>query len=230
MARTDHVADLPTLERIIRLLYHGKNVYQPLYNFPHALAEPPLRRCEDRCQVIERELEGEVAGLGILDVGCSLGYNCLYFVDRGAVAHGIDADVRNVEICRAIHPYTGGDATFTHARFDRAFVEAIRPGRYDVAFMFSIMHHLVEEEGLEGLQAMLAVLLAKVPMLFVELATRAEPPPVGYAWKVPEDPLEIFAAAGALDIKLVCHFSTHVASLPRPFYRVVNRRLSPPPR
>lgn len=222
MSQTDDVSVASVQQRVNDLLLHGKNVYQPLYNYPYPSSIAPLRPCRDRCEAIEAEIGKEIHGRRILDVGCSLGYNTLYFVERGAVGYGIDSDERNIRICREIQNYTRGEATFRHTSLNRELVDSIRPGQYDYAFLFSILHHVIETHGLVYVQEMLSILVDKVPVLFVELALRVEVPPPGYSWNacLPDDELGIFDACAKLDIKLVGCFPTHVGPVERPLYRV----------
>lgn len=209
--------------RIEQLLRQGKNVYQPLYNYPFQQGIPPLRACDDRCAAVLAELGPDVAGRRLLDVGCSLGFNTLYFVDRGMVGHGVDILERNVALCREVQRYTQGEAAFRQAEFGQELVEGIAPGDYDVAFFFSILHHIVETHGLGHVQDLMRAVLSKIPVLFVELALRSETPPLGYTWDahLPEDELAIFATCAAPKISLVGRFPTHVGPVTRPLYRVV---------
>ena len=208
--------------RVDTLLVQGKNVYQPLYNYPFEPAIGPLRPCEDRCRAVEAAMDGRVTGRRLWDAGCSLGYNTLYFVDRGMVGRGSDIDPRNVSLCQEIQRYTPGEATFVQEELSAETVAQIASGEYDYAFFFSLLHHIVQNKGLDYVQAMMRDLTERIPVLFVELALKSETPPPGYTWDayLPEDELEIFATCGALDIQLVGHFATHVGPVERPLYRV----------
>ena len=211
--------------RIDALLRQGKNVYQPLYNYPYRQKIAPLRLCSDRCEAVRDALPADIAGLRLLDVGCSLGFNTLYFADRGMVGHGIDVLARNVALCREMQAFTQGTHQFWQASFDQPFVEGLADDAYDVAFLFSVLHHIVEAHGLAYVQTLLQTLLTRVPVLFVELAQRVETPPPGYTWDMhqPEDALTLFALCPDVEITLVGHFPTHVGPVNRPLYRVSTR-------
>ena len=215
-------ADKALRDRVDKLLAQGKNVYQPLYNYPFKQAIRPLRACEDRCRAVEAAMDGDIRGRRLWDAGCSLGYNTLYFVDRGMVGHGTDIDPRNVSLCREIQRFTPGEATFEQAELTPEAVAEIAPGDFDYAFFFSLLHHIVQSKGLDHVQAMMRALTERIPVLFVELALRSETPLPGYDWEghLPDDELTLFTTCDKLDITLVGRFPTHVCPVPRPLYRV----------
>lgn len=213
-------------QRIETLLRQGKNVYQPLYNYPYPQSIAPLRPCADRCRAVEASMAGAVEGKRLWDIGCSLGFNTLYFVDRGMVGHGLDLDPRNVAICREIRRWTKGEASFAEGELTREAVEAALPGSYDYAFLFSMLHHVIEARGLDYVQGVMRALTDRVPVLYVELALRSEVPPPGYDWDrhLPEDELAIFAGCEGLHVDLIGRFPTHVGPVDRPIYRVAQGR------
>jgi SAM-dependent methyltransferase len=210
--------------RVEDLLHKGKNVYQPLYNYPFNQSIAALRPCADRCLAVEAAMQGAISGRRLFDIGCSLGFNTLYFADRGAIGHGIDIEPRNVALCREIQRYTPGQTAFWQAEIDLAFVAALMPGHYDYAFAFSVLHHVIEARGLDYVQDLMAALLSRVPVVFVELALREETPPPGYTWDahLPDDPLAILSKAGPVTVDLVGHFATHVGPVDRPLYRIAS--------
>ena len=69
---------------------------------------------------------GAVAGRRLWDMGCSLGYNTFWFVDRGMTGTGIDIDPRNIALCREISRWTPGEARFAQGELTREMVEAVR--------------------------------------------------------------------------------------------------------
>lgn len=217
--------ELAHRQRIDALLRQGKNVYQPLYNYPHEPAIAPLRPCADRCRAVEISMGGAIPGRRLWDVGCSLGYNTLYFVDRGMVGHGIDIDARNVAICREISRWTEGEARFTQGELGHETVAAIAPDSYDYAFFFSMLHHVTEARGLPYVQALMRAVTERIPVLYVELALGAETPPPGYAWArhLPEGELSIFATCDEMSFDLIGRFPTHIGPVTRPLYRVSKR-------
>ncbi|MBD9527584.1 MULTISPECIES: class I SAM-dependent methyltransferase [Paracoccus] len=211
-----------TRDRIEALLVQGKNVYQPLYNAPFAPSIAPLRPCDDRCRAVEASMGDRIAGRKLWDVGCSLGYNTLYFVERGMIGHGIDIDPRNVAICNEIAGWTRGEARFSLGALTPETVETIAPGEYDYAFFFSVLHHIIEVRGLAAMQDMMREITSRIPTIYVELALRREIPPPGYTWDrhLPEDELAIFSTCSGLDITPIGRFDTHVGPMQRPLYRV----------
>ena len=164
-------------------------------------------------------------GNRLWDAGCSLGFNTLYFVERGMVGFGTDIDPRNIAICREIARFTPGAARFEQQELGHGSVDDIAPGDFDCAFFFSILHHIIERHGLAHVQAMMAAILTRIPVIYVELALAHEVSPPGYGWEshLPEDALSIFATCGDPDISLVGRFPTHVCAVDRPLYRVARK-------
>ncbi len=218
--------DLAHRQRVDALLRQGKNVYQPLYNFPYPQAIAALRPCADRCRAVEASMGGAVAGRRLWDMGCSLGYNTFWFVDRGMTGTGIDIDPRNIALCREISRWTAGEARFEQGELTREMVEAMIPGSHDYGFLFSMLHHVIEARGLAYVQALMQALTARIPVLYVELALGSETPPPGYDWArhLPGDELAIFATCEGLSFELIGHFPTHVGPVTRPIYRVTRGR------
>jgi len=215
-------SDAAVQKRVEALLVAGKNVYQPLYNYPFEQSIAALRPCEDRCATVAAAMGPARAGKRLLDVGCSLGFNTLYFAERGMVAHGIDVLERNVALCQEIQRYTPGTHRFWQAEFDQSFVSALAPDSYDCVFVFSVLHHIVEAQGVAFVQELLRSLFERVPVVFAELALRQETPPPGYGWDVhqPENELDLFALVPGAKITLLGHFDTHVGPVKRPLYQV----------
>lgn len=211
--------------RIDDLLQSGRTVYQPLYNYPHPQSIAPLRGCADRCAAVWASMGPGAAGWRLWDAGCSLGYNTLYFVDRGLSGVGTDIDPRNIAICREIAPFTPGHSRFAQEALTCEAVAAIAPGSFDCAFFFSLLHHLIEAHGLAYVQDLMAAVLQRIPVIYAELALAEEISPPGYGWEahLPEDPLSIFALCADLRIELIGHFPTHVCPVDRPLYRVARQ-------
>jgi len=222
---TDMAVDPGQEKRIAKLLAQGKNVYQPLYNYPLDQPVAPLRDCADRCAAVAAALGPGLDGLRLWDAGCSLGYNTLYFVARGMTGLGTDIDARNIAICNEIKRFTPGSATFRQEELTLDAVRDLPEGSFDTAFFFSILHHLIEVRGLSHVQQMMQALLERIPVLFVELALRTETPPPGYDWArhLPADELEILATCPRHEVTLLGRFETHVCEVPRPLYRISRR-------
>ncbi|MCJ8325317.1 MAG: class I SAM-dependent methyltransferase [Rhizobiales bacterium] len=213
-------------KEILDLLAVGPHIYQPLYNYPYDVPKP-LRGCEDRCKAVATAL-GQLNGLNILDIGCSFGYNSLYFAERGARVTGIDFSERNIKICQGIQEHTNGDIAFHMAKFDFQYIVAIQPGAVDVVFIFNVLHHVMEQEGLEAVQGMMANLVANVSEIYVELALANENPidkyQVCFTQSLPENELDFFATCVDVTIDLIGYFPSHVSEILRPIYRVKSNR------
>ena len=148
-----------------------------------------------------------------------------YFADRGNKVDGIDQSLLYVWISNLVSKINYLDAEFSLQTFDSQYIKDM-PAKYHGAFLLSVLHHVVNRYGLEQTKVMVADLMTKVPILFVELALPEED--VTYKWKdkLPADPLEIFEKAPAHDIKLLGYFPTHLSNVKRPLYMITRKELS----
>jgi O-antigen chain-terminating methyltransferase len=211
-------APVPATPDLIMQCYSRVEFYQPLYGITGL--DQPLRPCRDRALAIEAALAPLGKSFSLIDFGSSLGYFPFFFADRGATALGLDINPENTEMAQACQRLTGIHATFATAPLDQDLVRAIRPGKFDVALILSVLHHLNLRLGLDYVQQLLAELLARVPVLVLELAHRDEE--VNYAWRgaLPEDPLAVLAACGPVRATLLGHFRSHLSASSRPLYHV----------
>jgi len=208
------VAATPVLERCLNQV----EPYQPLYGI--AGFEAPLRECRDRAIAIEAALVPLGTGFRLIDFGSSLGYFPFYFADRGALATGFDIRPENTAVALATQQLNGLAANFRTAALDLDTVATLAPGDYDVALCLSVLHHLTHRLGLEYVTVLVAELLARIPMLVLELAHRDEA--VRFAWResLPEDPLAILSRCPAATVRLLGEFPSHLSGAVRPMYLV----------
>ena len=156
----------------------------------------------------------------LVDFGSSLGYFPFFFADRGAQTTGVDINPENTAVALATQRVNGLSATFKTAPLDLNTVSAISPGEFDVALALSVLHHITLRRGIEYVTQLVAELLARIPILIVELAHRDED--VNFAWResLPEDPLEIFSACPDIQVHRLGDFSSHLSLSVRPMYLI----------
>jgi O-antigen chain-terminating bifunctional methyltransferase/kinase len=209
--------------------------YQPLYNI--TLPEGPgikydikrLNSSKERADVVLRYLgqNATLKSLNMLDIGSSLGYMDMYFGERGHKTFGIDASKDNVEVAKLLAELNQlPNVTFDVARFNASFVKEMK-NSYDVAFLFSVLHHIIGAYGLENTQDLMLELLDKVPLLFVEFAVAEEKKTSLPGWKdnLPQDPLAVFAKCTDCQFELLGYFDTHVSDIKRPLYAIKKKSL-----
>lgn len=198
--------------------YSRVEYYQPLYGVTGL--DEPLRGCRDRALAIEAALAHLAKPFSLVDFGSSLGYFPFFFADRGAIATGININPENTAMALAVQKVNGLPAQFGTAPLDLETVSVIRPGKFDVALILSVLHHINRQHGLAYVQRLLADLLARIPNLVLELAHRDEK--VDFAWRaaLPEEPLEVLAACGPVRVLPLAHSRSHLSESTRPLYLV----------
>jgi len=203
---------------LIEQCFNRVEYYQPLYGVTGI--EGPLRSCRDRAVVIEAALDSLGPCFSLVDFGSSLGYFPFFFADRGARTMGIDINPENTAVARATQRVNGLSATFETAPLDLTKVRTISPGEYDVALALSVLHHITLRRGMDYVKQLVAELLARIPILIVELAHRDEA--VNFVWRacLPEDSLEIFSGCDHAQIQHLGDFPSHLSSSVRPMYLV----------
>jgi hypothetical protein len=209
---------VPAPPELIEQCFSRVEYYQPLYGVTGV--EGPLRSCRDRAVVIEAALESLGRRFSLVDFGSSLGYFPFFFADRGAQTTGVDINPENTAVALATQRVNGLNATFKTAPLDLNTVSAISPGEFDVALALSVLHHITLRRGIEYVTQLVAELLARIPILIVELAHRDED--VNFAWResLPEDPLEIVSACPDIQVHRLGDFSSHLSLSVRPMYLI----------
>lgn len=203
------------------LLLQKTQYYQPLYHFSIIKKKQPERICIDRADAIYREIHTHYPRARILDIGCNFGYFSYYFADRGFEVTGIDYSLKNIRICHLLNQIHGKNICFSTANFSEPFVDALKPNEYQFAFLFSVMHHLIYSNSLSYAQDLIAHLLEKIPVLFIELALKTEPTSSPWKSALPEDERLLFAKCKDITIKKIGSFATSKGMIgQRPLYKV----------
>lgn len=209
---------------VLRRLLAKVEPYQPIYGLAGLVPEP-ARASVDRARTIESDM-GEVRGKRILDIGSSLGYMSFYFADRGAHVTGWEANPDNNEVARQVATVTGIPVTFETKELTLDTVRSIEPGAFDSAFVLAVFHHIIHFQGLEAAQQIVAEMLDRVPVIYLELAARGEDPSLFWDASQPEDPLELLALVkDRSELTRLGTFSTHLSEHRRPLYRLARPQI-----
>lgn len=194
--------------------------YQPVYRYEEDLKQANTSRtCLDRCELLATELAADIKNVRILDVGCSMGYISLYLADRGATVTGVDYLPANIDFCRQLAKTASIKAEFKEQEFSKVSDDLVE-GQYDVALIFSVLHHVVHLHGLAATRKMMATFLDKCDAIYVELARKSEN--VDFAWlqSLPENELDIFAGIKDIEITKLAELPALNGVVTRPLYRV----------
>ena len=218
---------------LIKLL-NSVEVYQPLYNIKFANSNDsklfaPKRDTSsiERANLVYNYLKQDIKNskVTILDIGSSMGYMSMFFADRGANVVGIDTTLQNVEISNLVAQINNlKNIKFYNAAFDKDYVRSLS-GKYDVVFLFSVVHHIINSHGLEYAQKLVCDLIHQVPLLFIELALAEET--VDFTWKsaLPNDHLKLFENCDC-SVEKLAEFDTHLSPIKRPLYLVKKKNNS----
>ncbi len=209
-----------TVSRIYgHLLLKRTQFYQPLYNFS-IIKKVPERTCIERADAIYHSLKDRDHGARILDLGCNFGYFSFYFAERGYTAEAIDTSAHNIALCKLLQRVNQKNTSFSVAEFSKEYLEKMPAKRYDISFLFSVLHHIAYLKGFEYTQDLMALLTEKIPVLFIELATKAESETAPWREFLTDNDLDIFAKCSNINIEKIGDFSIHGRSVLRPLYKV----------
>ncbi len=200
--------------------------YQPLYYKP-LTRKKPQRLCVDRAEAIAFSLKEYGHGLRIVDFGSSLGYFEFYFAERGYLTTGYDSTKNNILIAKILQLLSPqrGNIQFKMETLDKKLTSSLSYRKYDVGFLFSILHHICHNQGLEVTQDILADLTQKIPILFIEFAIKGEG---NFYWNstLPEKIEDYFLKCHNVEIELIGYFPTHLSYTLRPLYKVTRKNIT----
>jgi len=144
------------MEYLDRLRKH----YQPIYGFEKEyikkgkITQKRVEGYYDIMYIIHHSIMWKetpfARELGILDIGCNLGYFCFWFASLGCDVVGLDLDKRRIEICEEIKEKTGFicSPTFINENVLDWLRETIMT--FDYVLLLNTFHHILvrdEEKG-----------------------------------------------------------------------------------
>lgn len=198
--------------------------YQPIYGIS-GIVDHPVRECINRAEVVYKELENNVKGTKMLDIGSSLGYIPFYFSDRGAHADGWDLSPGNIEVSNLSKQINGSNANFYNKELDNKTISIISNSAYDVITVFNVFHHIVAYKGLPYAQSLVRDLTNCTPIMFIELAQKGEDKSLFWDKHIPKNDLVLLKLCKDVDIVKVGEFQTHLSKKKRPMYKVTRKNI-----
>lgn len=216
----EHDDRIDHLRRLVADVEH----YQPLYGVT-GIVDHPQRDSLNRARRLESAMS-PLNGQRVLDVGSSLGYMSFYLADRGALVTGWDLNAANVLVARAVGELNGLPVNFLSRELTVDSVRSIAPGAFDSALVLAVLHHVIHYQGLNEAQELVAELMRRVPVLYLELAGKGEDPGLFWDATQPDDPIEVLAKVrDEVEIEHLGTFPTHLSTTRRPLYRVSRTRV-----
>lgn len=210
---------------IINHQLNNNELYQPLYGYNHFTIRIPQRPCLDRADVIYRQIQ-PMGQTQVLDIGCSQGYFSYYFAARGYIVDGIDNNPSCIQICRLLHLFNPSNIpSFATQAFDLPYIQKIQYGKYNIAFLLSVVHHIICEHGIEYTQNLMQTLCEKIPIIIIELALQHEDVPFPWKKELPLNELDIFNTCKNIRINKLGYFPTHLSHVKRPLYIIQHKNI-----
>lgn len=208
------------------LLLKKTQFYQPLYNLSVIKKKSAERICIDRADAIYQQMSSWGKGGSILDIGCNMGFFSHFFADRGFQVSGIDMNPNNITLCNLLQKVNQPRIHFSVDVFSDTFIEKLPNNQYETAFLFSVIHHVIYAKGLDYAQKLLASLLDKIPVLFIELALKSEASKSPWRQVAPENELDVFAQCKDITIRKLGYYETPRGIVRRPLYMVTKNRMN----
>ncbi len=152
--------------------------YQDIYGHPEYSGNHS-RDCLKREKLIRQiihEIQGKTGKkeLKVLDLGCAQGYYSFVAAEMGCDVFGIDMLDINVNVCNALRNETDMNCAFRQQTVQKT-VESLQDGEYDIVFLFSVIHHISNENGFSYARKMLELLSKKASCVLAEMALKEEP-------------------------------------------------------
>ncbi len=160
--------------------------YQNIYGHPEydetVLGIDTIKNGEKIADIINqyKKLTGKTT-IKVLDIGCAQGYYSLKAAELGCKVVGIDLEEKNIAICKYLNRENKFSVDFRKEFLDYDFVKNIQDDEYDFIFLFSVIHHLCQEEvtyykgyGYNYAISIMKELSKKCKILLGVLATREE--------------------------------------------------------
>lgn len=145
-------------------------LYQPIYKFGELHDGPTQRECNRRIDLICKAFDDfPVKNMSLIDVGCNMGYVTFSLAERFSHVLGVEYDRDLYDFCSKLAEITESRAKFEHADFFKNCTKYA--GSYDVCLMFSVVHYLVAEIGLDLAKVELRKIARHFDFLVIELSS-----------------------------------------------------------
>lgn len=195
--------------------------YHPIYGL---VDEFPAKRhdlLKRDCKYVEQYLNHIKSKhqLRILDVGCNCGYVSFLLAEKFPNVVGLEIAKDRLALCIDIAAYTKSSARF----FDHDFVKIMENGdddleNIDVVLLLNVVHQFIFIYGLAFVQALIARLVSRVDMVFIELARCEQYKSHNKGHLLPENPEDVFADCENVEITLL-------EDKPRPYYLLRRKKV-----
>ncbi len=156
--------------------------------------------------------------LRVLDLGCAQGYYSLVAAEMGCNVVGVDMQDINIQICNLLREECNAQCTFQHEKI-QTIIDSVQTQEYDIVFLFSVIHHVCNENGFDYARQMLEKLAENTNCILAEMALKEEP--LYWSRYLPENYSEWFVNIRFFDE--LAFFETHLSEIKRPFVFLSNR-------
>lgn len=168
-----------------------RELYQPVFGVDVVHDGPIQRECTTRAEMVLTTLQShDMQNMRVLDVGTNMGFISFYLADRFARVTGVESNETLLEYCNEIRSLTGSKAEFTRLHFFRDYSTFLGKRHFDACLLFSVIHYLVGEKGIDAAKEILADIVSHFDHVIIELSTVLDYPympadPVGLVQDIP---------------------------------------------
>ncbi len=209
-------------QSLLSLLEKIPEQYQDIYGHPEYSLNSS-RDCSQREKWV-REIIHEIQektgreNLRVLDLGCAQGYYSFVAAELGCSVLGVDMLDINIQVCQALQEETKVSCEFRQETIQE-LIDSIEDHEYDVAFLFSVIHHVCNENGFIYARQILEKLLQKSDCIITEMAIKEEP--LYWNQNLPSGYEEWFTNIRFFDE--LDFFETHLSDIKRPLIFASNK-------
>jgi hypothetical protein len=208
------------------LKYFGSRQYQPFFNGKNIIATinrnnnigfsdhivQGIRESDVKSEALLQQIEYMFGprAVNILDVGSSFGYISLYLSGKSFPhhnVHGVDSDERNTNLSTVTAKYMNIPARYETNIVDQKYVNSLFKEHYNVVLLTSILHHIGKQIGLGGTQQFLKSVHKKIPVMFIELASKNEKG-LALSSHIPDNLNDYFNALDSAKVTLLGSFES----------------------
>lgn len=188
--------DTTKLGRLVEELasrHPQRELYQPVFGIDVDHGGPVQRECVHRCHMILKAFaELPTNNMTMLDVGCNMGYVTFYLADHFARVTGLEYDQLLFTYCIELAKILEKNVVFEQTDFFQNY--ASMRGQYDICLLFSVIHYLVANKGLEEAKLVLNSIVDCFDFTIIELSSATDYP------YMPADPADMLSGLTNVDI------------------------------